>query len=84
VVTSNIGNAAQYGDRMLVVLSGQKGQECDQARGADPDHRSPDAAARRWLLDRLVLYRSQYRQRDSSKARLLKVAVSALAALPVK
>jgi hypothetical protein len=67
-VVTSIGNAAHYGDRMLVVLSGQEGQERDQARGADPDRRSPDAAARRWLLDRLVLYRSQYRQRDSSKA----------------
>jgi hypothetical protein len=47
VVTSNIGNAAQYGDRMLVVLSGQEGHERDQARGADPGHRSPDAAAGR-------------------------------------
>jgi hypothetical protein len=55
VVTSNTGNAAQYGDRMLAVLSGQEGQERDQARGADQDHRSPDAAAGGWLLNRLVL-----------------------------
>jgi hypothetical protein len=46
----------------LVVLSRQECQKRDQARRADHNHRSPDAAAGRWLLNRLVPYRSQYRQ----------------------
>jgi hypothetical protein len=66
------------------VLSGQEGQKRDQARRADHNHRSPDAAAGRWLLNRLVRYRSRYRQRDSSKAHPPKAAVSAPAARPVK
>src|SRR5580693_820974 len=69
---------------MLVVLSGQEGQKRDQARHADHNHRSPDVAAGRWLLNRLVPYRSQYRQLDSSKAHLLRAAVSAPAGRPVK
>jgi hypothetical protein len=69
---------------MLVVLSRQEGQKRDQARRADHNYRSPDAAAGRWLLNRLVPYRSQYRQLDSSKAHLLRAAVSASAACPVK
>jgi hypothetical protein len=43
--TFNTGNAAQYGDLTLLVLSGHERKERDQARSSNHSRRSRNAAA---------------------------------------